>query len=127
LTGWAGFCCSFVAAFESGATCMKEQINAKMVTILNICLPQVVDWIVVSKNVGTPAFVSLNSKTARDIPYCCQKITTRWQKGDAATSTNTREVTQLGISQPDIWPVFNPVCMRVDYRVWHVFLEQSDF
>ena len=31
LTGWAGFCCSSVAAFASGATCKKEQINAKMV------------------------------------------------------------------------------------------------
>ena len=41
---------------------MKEQINAKMVTILNICLPQVVDWIVVSKNAGTPAFVSVDSR-----------------------------------------------------------------
>ena len=43
---------------------MKEQINAKMVTILNICLPKVVDWIVVSKNAGTLAFISLDCKTA---------------------------------------------------------------
>jgi hypothetical protein len=43
LTGWAEFCSSSVAAFASEATCKKEQINAKMVTILNICLPQVVD------------------------------------------------------------------------------------
>jgi hypothetical protein len=105
---------------------MKEQINAKMVTILNICLPQVVDWIVVSKNAGTLAFTSLDCKTARDIPYCCQKTTTRWQQGEGATSTNTREVTQLGNSQPDLWPVFNPVWMRVDYRVLHVFFEQGD-
>jgi hypothetical protein len=35
-------------------------------------------------------------------------------EGDDAIPINTREVRQLGISQPDIWPVLNPVCVRVD-------------
>src|SRR4029077_3463864 len=38
LTGWAEFCSSSVAAFASGATCKKAQINAKVAKILNICL-----------------------------------------------------------------------------------------
>src|SRR6266478_468328 len=37
LTGWAGFCSSFVAAFASGATCKKARINANVAKILNIC------------------------------------------------------------------------------------------
>jgi hypothetical protein len=48
-------------------------------------------------------------------------------EGDDAIPTNTREVRQLGITQPDIWPVSNPVCVRVDYRVLLVFLEQCGF
>ena len=48
-------------------------------------------------------------------------------EGDDAIPTNTREVKQLGISQPDIWPVLNPVCARVNYRVLRVFLKQGGF
>src|SRR6266403_1738367 len=38
LTGWAGFCSSSVAAFASGATCKKAEIDANVAIILNICL-----------------------------------------------------------------------------------------
>src|SRR6266513_1409801 len=38
LTGWAGFCSSSVAAFASGATCKKAEINGNVAKILNICL-----------------------------------------------------------------------------------------
>ena len=48
-------------------------------------------------------------------------------EGDDAIPTNTREVRQLGISQPDIWPVLNAACVRVDYRVLRVFLKQGGF
>ena len=48
-------------------------------------------------------------------------------EGDDAIPTNTREVKQLEISQPDIWPVLNPVCARVNYRVLRVFLKQGGF
>ena len=48
-------------------------------------------------------------------------------EGNDATPTNTREVRQLGINQPDIWPVLNPVYVRVDYRVLRVFLKQGGF
>jgi len=38
LTGWAGFRSSSVAAVASEATRKKEQINANVAKILNICL-----------------------------------------------------------------------------------------
>ena len=41
--------------------------------------------------------------------------------------TNTRDVRQIGISPPDIWPVLNPECVRVDYGVLRVFREQRGF
>jgi hypothetical protein len=31
-------------------------------------------------------------------------------EGDDAIPANTREVRQLGLSQPDIWPVLTGVC-----------------
>ena len=46
-------------------------------------------------------------------------------EGDDAIPTNTREVRQLGISQPDIWPAPNPVCVRIDYRVLRLFFKEG--
>ena len=60
LTGWAEFSSSSVAAFASGATCKKAQINANVAKILNIYLYLRL-WLLVRMPVN-PACISLDWK-----------------------------------------------------------------
>src|SRR6266481_4667284 len=97
-TGWAGFCSSSVAAFASGATCKKAEINANVAKILNICLYLRLLF------VRTPVLRHAYLQTVRPreiFLIVIKKITNRWQEGDDATSRTHARWGQLGINQPD--------------------------
>src|SRR6266478_4180052 len=98
LTGWAEFCSWSVAAFASGATCKKAQINANVAKILNICLYLRLLF------VRTPVLRLAYLQTRNRVRYSL----------DCDKNSKSLAGRQLGISQPDIWPVHNPVSARVD-------------
>jgi hypothetical protein len=54
-------------------------------------------------------------------------MTNRCKEVDGVTSRIHTRWEQHGISQSDIWPVHNSMCVRLDYRILRVFCKQGGF